>query len=229
MIKILLSGLLFFFACCQIATAQSSQYDLETWSSVGLKYELAKKWNIQANNQLRLDRLSTTLNSNITQLELSYKINKQWDLRYEFRFIADYDSKGSDKGLTYYMRNHWEVEEGGRAGRLLVEYRYRFQWKHRLGGVDQSLEFDAFDHRLRLALGYDIKGWKLDPKLSVESFYHRQRGELNGFNRYRVMLSSSRKLTDQSKLKLKIGMNRKRSVWQPKTDLILGLGYVYEI
>ena len=81
--------------------------------------------------------------------------------------------------------------------------------------------------RFKVAAGYNIKKWKLDPVLSAEIF--NQRGIDSGFDKFRVTLATGYKVKKVGEFGAFYRLERELNATYPMTTYILGLNYTYTL
>lgn len=201
--------------------------DLETWSSLGVKLKLDKRWEFGLTEQLRLKSNSSIVSTYFTELEANYIGWKNFELGGGFRFLRDNDTKGNIQGFENHSRYHLELTYKHKVQRFKLSYRLRFQRKNELGVSEVEGDYPNRYLRLKFGVGYNIKKWKFDPKFSTEIFRHYEKGEQNGFNKIRLTIGTDYKMKKIGTFKLFYRMERELNVFYPKTTNILGLSYVY--
>ena len=210
---------------CDLSIAQTvfPNKDLESWSTVQLNYKVNKKWKVNAQEQFRLKKNSTQMESLFTQFEGKYNLNKRVDFAFGSRYTLENDNLGRTQGMESHFRYHVDALYKYGFDNYEFEYRLRYQksnqmWKSHLQG-----DYPSREYRLRGSIKYKIKNWKLDPTGSYEIFHKKQIGELNGFDRYRLVLGSSYKVS--KKLKFNFGLIKQKQfrIWNPKVTYAVKL------
>ena len=127
---------------------------------------------------------------------------------------------------TYnYFRYHLEAIYDHKINDFSFEYRLRYQNKNELGEDDYAKQH----LRLKAAVTYNIKHWKLDPEISAEIFDHIEKGEVDGFDRYRLTIGSTYDMKDFGKIKFYYRYKKQLNEEFPETKNIIGLKYTYTI
>lgn len=199
--------------------------DWESWNSVGLKYKLNKKWSFELEEHLRLKENISEISRYFTQLGAQYKINKHFKVGAAARYISKNDNTGAVQGYDNYFRYHLEALYDHKINDFKLEYRLRYQNKNELGEDDY-----ANQHlRLKAAVTYNIRNWKLDPEISAEIFDHFEKGEENGFDKYRITIGSAYNMKKFGKIKFYYRYKRQLNEEFPETKNIIGLKYTYTI
>ena len=180
--------------------------DFETWYSIGAEKKLMdKKLTLGFNQQFRLDNNAGRLYQFFSDFSGDYEIYKNLELGVGYRFIRD----GNKTKVTEHRFNA-DVNYKQKMDRLRIAYRLRYQ-------VRSNGEFSGYSttkYRFRLKLNYNIKGWKLDPYLSSELFFTKDKNpynyidevteiqEISKFQKYRIQLGTSFKTGDVGTIKL---------------------------
>lgn len=215
--------------------------DFGIWTKGELQYKL-KKWTFSADQQLRTEQNSTALDKTITQVKTRFTISPKLNLSAGLRYTGINDNEGAIREFE----NHWRYQftlrfkpmkpkEKKKIPRLGFQYRLQYQRQKELGKTELQGIFPRSAWRVRAAAEYNIKNWKLDPKLSYELFFHKQIGAFTAFKfftgltRFRIKLETDYKLKDKAKLNFFIMKQKENVIWRPPTDYILGVSYVYLI
>lgn len=199
--------------------------DWESWNSIGLKYKLNKKWSFELEEHLRLKENISEIDKYFTQLGANYKINKHFQVGAAARYISENDNSGKVQGYENYFRYHLEAIYDHKINDFSFEYRFRYQNKNELGVDDY-----ANQHlRLKAAVTYNIKHWKLDPEISGEIFDHIEKGEVDGFDRYRLTIGSNYNMKEYGSIKFYYRYKKQLNESYPEAKNIIGLKYTYTI
>jgi hypothetical protein len=213
--------------------SQTGEYvevrDMEAWSSVELKYKLNKKWAFGLQEQLRLKEDVSVVDSYFTQLEASYSLTNQFVLGGGFRYISSHDNKGAVQGYDNFLRFQIDAIYKHKINDFSFKYRLRYQNKNELGVSVSEGDYASQHIRLKAGIGYNIKGWKLDPKFSAEIYNHFEKSEENNFNKFRMTVGTDYNLKSYGEIGVFYRMEKQLNTDYPKTSNIIGLKYVYTI
>lgn len=213
--------------------AQSGTYvdvrDLESWTSVGAKLDVNKTWEIGLSEQLRMKTNSSEVDQYFTELELYYTGGKHIEFGSGFRFIRDNDTKGDQQGYENHSRFHFDLKYKHKIERFSMQYRLRYTHKNEWGITKDEGDYPNKYLRLKVGAKYNVKNWKLDPKMSAEIFRHYQTGEQNEFNKFRWTMGTSYNAKKVGTFDLFYRIERELNQSYPKTTYIVGVGYVYNI
>lgn len=210
--------------------SQSEGYsDLESWSSLGLKYEPNKKWSFELEEQLRLDENMSEISEYFTQLETKYALTKKFDVGLGIRYIRENDNEGNIQGYENHLRFNADAYYTHKINDLKFKYRLRYQNKNELGIGTSDGDFAKQYLRLKAAVEYDFKNWKLDPKFSAEIFNRFKNGDVDQYNKYRLTFGTDYKIKNLGKIGLQYRIVKGLDVDIPETTHIIGLKYTYTI
>ncbi|MCG8573857.1 MAG: DUF2490 domain-containing protein [Flavobacteriales bacterium] len=199
--------------------------DLESWSSVGLRFKPNKKFSLQYEQGLRLNHNSTIVDQLLSDLSMKIRPVKYLEFGAGFRYIKD---RGGNDLFDNDFRFNFDAAVRHKVDRFSFKYRLRYQNRNELGL--SRAEGDNHKQYLRFKVGvnYNIKDWKLDPNLSAEIFRNLD-GTNGGFDNLRFTLGSAYDFKKFGKLGFYYRIERELGVTYPKTTSILGLNYVYTI
>jgi hypothetical protein len=219
--------LIFVILITDITFSQTNNNDFSTWLSAELNYKLNKKWTFGVQEQLRLKENASTTDSYFTQFSASYKITKGLDLGVGYRYIKFHDNHGAIQGYNDFGRLQFDLSYGHKLSNFALKYRVRYQTKNQLGVPDNPKE----NIRFKTSIGYNIKGWKLDPKFSAE-IYNRigaANTAKNGFTKYRLTLGTAYDTKNTGKFSVFYRIEKDLNTINHTTNEILGIKYSYTI
>ena len=154
------------------AAGPSQYHTTELWTSAAVRYEFFPR-SIHLHHEQRFQTDGFVLDKNFTELELKHKWKSGISLAGGLRYIRNNDTEGKITGIE--ERYRWQADLGYKFGieRFSIGMRVRFQSRREFVGNDPSV--NAL--RWKLALGYNIRKWKWDPKLSTELFKRNDQQE----------------------------------------------------
>lgn len=203
--------------------------DLESWNSLGLEYKLNKKWSFGLEEQLRLDKNISEISEYFTQLETKYAITKKFDIGLGLRYIRENDNEGNVQGYENHFRFNVDASYKHKINDFTLKYRLRYQNKNELGVSSSDGDYAKQYLRLKAAVAYNFKNWKLDPKFSAEIFNRFENGDVDQYNKYRLTLGTDYKIKNFGKLGIFYRIEKGINVDIPETTNIIGLKYTYTI
>ena len=211
--------------------AQSGTYytirDFQTWSSVGLDIEMSKKVEFGFQQQLRLKDNSSALKQYFTEGYFKYNILKNWSFATEYRILRNNDTEGNIQGIEKRQRLAFNTIYSLEVKRAKLLFRTQYQRRtEREDGV--GLVGDPVEKiRLRAGMKYNIKNWKLDPRISCELFQPLE-GSGN-LEKYRVTLGTKYSLKKVGDFRLFYRFERDINIAFPRSTHIVGFNYSYTI
>lgn len=199
--------------------------DLETWSSLNLKYKINKKWEAALQGQLRLEDNSAVIDQYFTQLDLEYSPYKNFSFSGALRYVKKNDHTGNVQGYEDYFRYHLDGTYKHKWSDFKFKYRLRYQNKNEIGVDDIAKKYIRF----KVGVAYNIKNWKLDPEVSGELYNAIGSDVENELDAYRLTLGTSYKLNDSGKIGLFYRFEKELNTTYPKATNIIGVKYTYSL
>ncbi|WP_372756623.1 DUF2490 domain-containing protein [Mariniflexile sp.] len=222
--------LLFGFVFTNKIIAQTSDSkNLNAWTTIEIEYKLNKKWSFSLAEQLRLKENLSLVDKYFTELQAEYSFNKNFSLAGGARFSRQNDTEGNIQGYENHFRFQFDAKYKHKINNFKLDYRLRYQNKD-----DMSVSIEDGDYanqhiRFKTDVEYNIKNWKLDPQFSAEIFNHFEKGEENGFNKYRLTFGTDYDMKDYGKINVFYRFEKELNVDLPETTKIIGLSYKYTI
>lgn len=199
--------------------------DLETWSKVGLKFKVHKKFTIQLDQGLRLNNNSTIADQYFTDLGFKYKATKNLKFGVGLRYIGD---RGGNDLFDNDFRINLDAIFKHKVKSFDFQYRLRYQNKNEMGLSTVDGDYYKNYFRIKAGLKYNIKNWKFDPVFSTE-LYRDMTKVTGGFDNLRLTLGTSYKMNKFGTLGMYYRVEQELAVSYPKTTYIVGLNYVFTI
>ncbi len=218
--KVLVRCFLLFF----ITVVQGQSKDFLSWNSLELGYEPSKNWDFTLLGQLRLKNDVSTIDEYFGQFQVNRRLAKGLKLGVGFRYTFEKDDQGKVQGIENHFRYHIDLRYRNKLNDFTLRYRIRYQNKNELGVDDEANKFLRF----KAGVEYNIKGWKLDPKLDGELFNRLQSNE-ERTDRFRITLGTGYKIKKAGEIS---GFYRVQSSFNDvarETRFIFGLKYSYTI
>lgn len=197
--------------------------DLESWNSIGLKYEINKKISIGLEQGIRLNQNASLADQILTDLSLKIKPTKHLNFGVGLRYVAD---RGNNELFDNDFRFNLDAIYKHKVQAFSFKYRLRFQNRNEIGL--STAEGDYFKNYFRLKAGikYNIKSWKLDPVFSAELFRDMTK-VTGGFDKLRFTLGTSYSFKKWGELDAFYRVEQSLGTSYPKTTYIIGLGYTF--
>ncbi|MGB0836896.1 MAG: DUF2490 domain-containing protein [Flavobacteriaceae bacterium] len=217
-----LSFLLFLIAGLSSSLAQAqTNSDNELWTSVELGYKVNKKLNFEFREMLRLKEDYSEIDQYYSQLSTEYRFAKSLSFTAGYRFIRKNDNKGKIQGYENLGRLQFDLKYRQNFDRFKMRYRFRYQNKQNYTKTDEYQNAVRF----KATSAYNIRNWKLDPKLAYEYFIPTNTGD----NRYRVTLSTVYKLKNAGALHFAYSYEREVGSLIPDVVNSLRLKYHFDL
>lgn len=152
---------------CLFSQVGTRETDTELWLKAGVEFDLAKKWKVAIEEQLRFDEQIEAVKNYHTELELKYNLSDQLDLILASRFIRKNDELGYENLFRYQIgagvKHEWQ--------QLEFKHRALFQNRNELGVSEIEGDIPQHYFRWKSGLEYKIRDWKYDPEFTVEYFW----------------------------------------------------------
>ena len=225
--KLLLVVLMFFQLSVLVAQSEKTYItkDIESWAKASVEFEVHKKFEIGLSEAVRLEHNSSQLNQFFTEMDLKYTPVKRFDIGAGLRFMEYKKDDGLEPNLRFftYVAYKHNIE------RFSLKYRLKYQNTNDL--TKSSDDGDELIHHLRLqtTLAYNIKKWKLDPKLSVELFNRFDQEDGADLDKIRIKFGSEYKFKQAGALGFFFGYERELTANYPKNTSIFGIDYKFKV
>ena len=221
--KIKLSFLFFVLSFLTIFGQNNEVY--ESWSKVGVEYELNDFVNLNFSGDLRLKSIGNSYKKSFFQLESDFKIQKKLVFGLAYRNMDELDDEGGVQGHEKFNRYHANLRSGISLKKL--SFRFRIQYQKKIQNkIDNALERNFW--RLKLESEYNIKNWKYDPRIGFEIFLRDEINFNENYERYRVYLGTKFNLKKRKSLSIRYIMQKYLTNQNP-TLHILRISYNYQI
>lgn len=225
--KIVLASLML-ISCLAYGQTQGDR-DWASWNTIGIDYKANDKWSFSLEEQLRLKENISAIDNYFTQLSANYELFNDFEIGVGIRYIRENDNQGAVQGYENFFRFQVELNYKHKFNNFKIGYRLRYQNKNELGVSYDEGDFPNQNIRFKTSIGYNIKNWSLDPKLSAEIFNRFQEGKENGFNKYRLTVGTDYKIKNFGKIGAFYRYEKDLNVDLPDVTNIIGLKYTYSI
>ncbi len=197
--------------------------DLESWSSIGIKYKPSKKTTIGLDQELRLKQNSTLVDQTFTELSFGYKLSKSFYAGLSARFILD---RGAKSPFEKDLRLQIDFGYKHKKNDFTFNYRLRFQNRNELGLTTSEGDYFKNHLRLKASINYNINNWKFDPTFSTELFRDLTRYN-GGFDQFRFTLGTDYSFKKMGEIGLFYTYQRELGATYPKNTFVAGFNYTY--
>lgn len=206
---------------------------VESWNGVVLELKINKKLDLELEQQLRFRSKNGFYDRALTQFKLDYDLLKWLRLGYSYRYINMNDRDGLISEIENHKRNAYYLSfRFIKLKRFYILGRIQYQSRRQLlSNTNKHIGEHLMYLRQKTDIGYNIKDWKLDPKLSFEWFSPiPARGQPQGQNyKYRFSLSTKYKLKGPQELNFKYMFEGEAKSWNPELVHIFDVNYTYII
>lgn len=226
----LLAGLFFLLSVGKTFSQNGTYYtvrDFETWNSIALNYKLSKKLKLGLEQQLRLNDNSSNWNQNFTELSGRVKLNKNFNVRLEYRYLRRNDNEGNIQGTRKYHRIAINTGYSKKINRITLGTRLQYQTRSQFGDLAPLNSDPIQKFRWKISGEYNIKKWKLDPVFSAEIF--QPLFTESDLEKYRLTIGTKYDLKKWGSLKAFYRFEKELNVTYPLASHILGVNYTYTL
>ncbi len=218
-----ITGILFLFIsnpiwCQEVKTTR----DIGLWIGVGVNYQLNKKWKTSLIQEIRTFDNAIDLQKSITDLGLTYRINKQFSLGAGLRY--SYDRK-KDNEFTNDIRYNIDFKFKHKLTKHFnLYYRFRYQYNYinlftYISDVDKKSNM-----RNRIKIQYSLK--KHDIYFTTELFRKYVVYKKPSFNNLRITIGDQLK-TERGDFKYGLAFERELDEEHPLNFFFLKLNYTF--
>lgn len=196
--------------------------DAQLWLNGELRYRPVKTVTLSIDEQLRLDQNASRLNSIISDLSGSWRLQKWLRLGLGYRFEMESNKKDE---LESAQRLHVQSRLKYALGPVALSYRVRLQEKHEPDG-DETERTRTLRHRFALAVD---RGGDLEPGFSVETFNRLGEDGTRSWRKLRLTLGTE--IRGPKPHRFQVFYRAEMPLADPDDPLehIGGLGYQYRI
>lgn len=189
-----------------------AQTDLGMWGGIAIEKEISKRFEFQAEEEIRLKNNITEVNSLLTELGFTYKPNKYYRLGLSYRFTYYTDGSLGNR-LTLSNEARYKVEDVSFTYRLNLQQDFNTQ--------------DPIEYKIRNRLGIDYKinkHWEIGTAAELfYSFYYNR----NVLDQYRLKWGFDHNFNKHHRLGFTLVFQQEFNVANPDSDLILATKYKY--
>ncbi len=198
------------------------QSDFQFWPQVKLGYSLSDKFNVSLEEEVRLRENATQVKKELTDLGLTYKMNKF--LRFSLNYRLELTFRNRDE-FSWRSGMYVDVMLRKAFQRFQADYRIRFQSPKVEAISEISSSSQWLKNRHKVSLQYDIKGIPLTPEIEAELFIPFERQQSLMIDEYRLWAKLSYALNKKNEIGIKYGIQQEINVADPIRAYILGISY----
>ena len=231
--RCLLFVLLFPFVCFSQIEKSASNNWAENWLSTNLSLKLNDYWKINFENQFRIKYIDENFDRNFVEIDIQRLYKSELGdviIGGSHRHLLINDDIGNSKSIESHNRFSFYISQKIKIDRFYVKGRIQYQSrKELLPEINLDLSDYSKYWRFKAEFGYNIKNWKLDPKISIEYFSRNKNHNWNQFNKYRIGLKTKCDLNKKHSIGLKYIIERQIREWNPELVHVFGIKYNFRI
>ena len=218
--------LVVFTGCMLLSPTLKGQFrDAGLWTSVNLEVKLVKSLSATVSEELRLNENVTELGVAFTDLGLSYKLNKHFQISANYRFIQKHRS---DNYYSFRHRYYVDVKYSRKLKPFELSFRSRLQDQYADIGRAADGGVPEYYLRNKLSMKWDTKK-AYSPYVSMELFSPLNYPRSYLFNNIRIAAGAEYAFSKHHKIDLYYMNQKELNVKNPEADFIIGLGYFYKL
>ncbi|PLX06581.1 MAG: hypothetical protein C0596_14760 [Marinilabiliales bacterium] len=224
--RIVFSFLGIFLFLCSFAQTPVVTRDLETWSSVAIEAGLGSRWDFGIEEQLRLQKNSTSIDEYFTNGSIRYTIiKKHLYIGMGYRFISDMnDDLEKDKEQRFNI----DLTYKHSFNQLRLNARFRYTNRDDIGETKEMGDYHRHNYRFRLKGEYKIKNWKFDPVFSAEIFRQYEKYTIPYYENLRLRLGTDYNLGKFGTIEGFYQIDKSLGLGYSKTIYVICIGYKYD-
>ena len=203
----------------------------ENWLGANIDLKLNNHWKFNFENQTRLSLGINGFERNFTEIQIQERIAEgiSWGLSY--RYIhknQDYEEnikKNNRYNFYWSYKYYLDTRE-----RLSIKYKIQYQ-RRRETFVNTNKHVGELRKywRLKTVFSYNIKDWKLDPRVGLEFFLRTNNHPSDQHNKYRVLIGTKKKINKNQNLTIKYMLEKQYRLWNPEVMHVIGIKYNYSV
>ncbi|MBM78651.1 MAG: hypothetical protein CL846_09220 [Crocinitomicaceae bacterium] len=201
----------------------------ENWLSGNISLKLNNHWKFNLENQLRIDFDNGSIERNFTEFQIEEKISKSLYWGISYRYILR--NINFEEGLAKYNRYnfYWILKHNlGNNNRFKIEYKIQSQRRRETFKNTNKYVGELRKYwRIKTVLSYNIKNWKLDPKVGIEFFLRSIHHPSDQYNRYRISIGTKKKINKNQYITFKYMFEKQYKQWNPEIMHVFGIKYNY--
>lgn len=206
-------------------TIQAQVKDAGLWASFSLEAKLAKKVSGNIAQEFRFNENISELGTAFTDVGLSFKLNKHFQVAANYRFTQKHRT---DDSYSLKHRVYVDVKYEKKAKPIQIVFRSRFQDEYSDLGRASDASIPNYYLRNKLTLEWDLDK-HYTPFLSVELFSPLNYPREYLFDNIRSSAGIEYTITKKQKIDLYYLIQRELNVSRPEIDFILGVGYSFKL
>ena len=203
----------------------------ETWLAGNLSLKVNKHWEFNLENQTRYSINDIDFDRNFTEFQIQEKVNDQFNRGISYRYIVknhDFENIFQNyKRYNYFISQNFIVGSNSR-----FNLKYKFQYQRRRESFSNTNKFIGELRkfwRFKTIFSYNLKNWKLDPKLGIEFFLRGNNYPADQFNKYRISLGTQKRINKKQSISFKYMFEKQYKSWNSDVFHIIAIKYNYRL
>lgn len=201
----------------------------ENWLSGNISLKINKHWGFNLENQTRFDLENFNFKRNFTEFRIKEDIANwiSWGVAYRY-IISKKDFNENIANYNRYnyfciVKHHLDKKE-----RLNIQYKIQSQRRRETFSNTNKYVGDLIKYwRIKTDLSYNIKNWKLDPKIGLEFFLRSNKHPTDQYNKYRISIGTKKKINKNQYITFKYMFEKQYKQWNPELMHVFGIKYNY--
>jgi hypothetical protein len=197
--------------------------DLRLWTGVKIEKGFGKDWSLSLEEEIRFKNNISEISNFFTEMELRYRINRNFSLGAGYRYTRDRKGDGAYLG---YSRNHFALRYRGRLENISIYYRLKYQREVEAG---ETFHRDApFEKQFRNRLGIRLTRFELIQPYVTGEILQVFTPYLSPMEDYwRLVLGVRIEPENWGEIRVGWGFNREIAVDMPAMIYMLRANYTY--
>jgi hypothetical protein len=199
--------------------------DAGLWTSVSFEAKVVKKLTATISEEVRFNENITEAGTIFTDVGLTYKLNKHFQVAGNYRFIQ---KRTVEDYYSFRHRYYADVKYSHKLKPFDISLRSRFQDQYSDIGRASDGGVPEYYVRNKLSLGLDLNK-PYSPYISVELFSPLNYPRYNAFDNIRTSAGIEYEFSKHHKIDGYYMIQKEVNVSEPQTDFVIGLGYSYKL
>ncbi|MDG2343468.1 MAG: DUF2490 domain-containing protein [Flavobacteriales bacterium] len=203
----------------------------ENWLSGNINLKVNKHWKFNLENQTRFSLDNINFERNFTEFQIEKNIASWISWGVSYRYILK--KQAFDENIANYNRYNyfWILKHHlDKNERLNIQYKIQSQRRRETFSNTNKYVGELRKYwRIKTVLSYNIKNWKLDPKVGVEFFLRSNEHPTDQYNKYRISLGTKKKINKNQYITFKYMFEKQYKQWNPEVMHVFGIKYNYSL
>jgi hypothetical protein len=207
-------------------SVKSQHQDARFWTSLSIRYDVAKKWRITLEEETRFYENMSRFDKLNSELTVKYQISKPLDVGFFYRLITNNNSRR-------------EIELNNRLGIFMQAKKKYYNWEGSLKTLYQKTYFGFRNSedwylpenyiRAEVGISRELKNKKTEPYTNIEFWYRMPSVGQSFVDQYRYTVGVKHKLNKHNRVDFYYRLQQDLQLSDPLTAHIFGVGYQFTI